>query len=51
MEKQSWREHEKCKYNPFVNCEDECKKCHKCGWNPVVKKKRLKKIRKEYNHD
>jgi hypothetical protein len=40
-------EHEKCKYNPFVNCDDEYKKCHKCGWNPDVDKKRKEEGKKK----
>lgn len=38
---------ESCKYNTFVGCNEEGRKCDKCGWCPVVSDKRLKKIRKE----
>ena len=35
-----------CKYNFFVDCyEQEQEKCAKCGWNPIVYKARIYKIK------
>ena len=42
----TWKEHEKCKYNPFVECEG-CRMCGKCGWNPDVDKQRKKEIQQD----
>lgn len=38
---------ESCKYHMFVNCEEEGRKCDKCGWCPAVAAKRREKIRKK----
>ena len=29
-------DNELCKYNPAVECLQECRNCDKCGWNPNV---------------
>jgi hypothetical protein len=34
-----------CPHNP--SCECEAPKCHKCGWNPEVTDRRLKKCMKD----
>ena len=34
-----------CQYNPECGC--DIPECHKCGWNPEVAKRRLKKFREE----
>ena len=37
-----------CKYTAMVNCGVE--NCSTCGWNPVVRQARLKKIKRERAH-
>lgn len=31
-----------------VDCNQEGKKCERCGWNPDVEKKRIEKLRKMF---
>ena len=33
-----------CKFNAFVDCEDDSR-CEKCCWNPKVQEERIKKIK------
>ena len=40
--KRSKPEEQACKYNDGVLCANP--KCEKCGWNPIVEKKRKEKL-------
>lgn len=33
-----------CTYNKMIDCSSEYKPCHKCGWNPDVKKMRVQNL-------
>lgn len=39
-----------CPYNNYVNC-DSVSRCPKCGWNPTVSERRLKKRKGGFNDD
>ena len=36
-----------CPYNDWLACMPHGMRCKKCGWNPKVAEKRLKKLRNE----
>lgn len=37
-----------CRYNVEIACLDRDEyNCAKCGWNPIVSRRRIRKIRKE----
>lgn len=34
-----------CKFNVYITCPAEGRKCYKCGWNPLVEAKRKKEAK------
>ena len=36
-----------CPFHAGIGCDIHHRECKKCGWNPKVEKKRIKKIREK----
>lgn len=33
-----------CVHNKMIECSGDFRPCHKCGWNPEVHEKRVRKV-------
>ena len=40
-----------CPFNDGLSCMPQDMRCNKCGWNPKVAEKRLKKLRNEEDQE